>query len=64
MELEERRKDRQLELTRMESQKQSDQMFMTMHFNSMNMANNRGRVEQKRPTHEEIADYIENSESV
>ena len=37
---------------------------MTMLFNSMNMANNRGRVEDKRPTDEEIADYIENSEPV
>ena len=64
MELEERRKNRQLELARIESSKQSDRMFMTMLFNSMNMANNRGRVEEKRPTDEEIADYIENSEPV
>ena len=60
MELEECHKDRQLELARIESSKQSDQMFTTMLFNSMN---NRGRVEEKRPT-EEIADYIENSEPI
>jgi len=37
---------------------------MTMIFTSMNMANNFGRVEEKRFTDEEIADYIENSEPV
>jgi hypothetical protein len=40
-------------------------MFVTMLFNTMNMAdNNRGRVEEKRPADEKIADHIENSEPV
>ena len=30
---------------------------MTILFNLINMANNRGRVEEKRPSDEDIADY-------
>jgi len=31
-------------------------------FNSMNMADSRGRVKEKRPTDKDIADYMENLE--